>query len=74
MPKMIGNRDDWVPTLQSYMVQFKEGKETYVPENEAVIKECLQRGHKLATAEPKGQPESRDPAVKPAVKPATKSA
>lgn len=47
MPVFIGNRDDVVRTLAGHVIAFKEGEEVFVPEDPYVVRECLDRGHRL---------------------------
>lgn len=69
MPVMIGNRNDVVRTTSGHTVAFSTGEETFVPENNSVVKACIERGHTLKKEEPaKAEPK---PAPAPA---ATKSA
>ena len=51
MPVLIGQRDDVVRTLAGHVVGFREGKETFVPDNQSVIKACVERGHSIKKEE-----------------------
>jgi hypothetical protein len=48
MPKYVGSYDDVVRTTAGHTLTFKKGKETWVPENDAVIKLVKQAGHQPA--------------------------
>jgi len=43
---LIGDRDDIVRTAYGHSVGFRKGEPTEVPNVPAVIKACLDRGHK----------------------------
>jgi len=67
MPILIGNRKDVVKSLSGHVAGFEAGKETFVPNIPAFIKECTNRGHVIKKDEP------AKPAPAPAPAP-TKSA
>ena len=58
MAKMIGARDEVVRTKVGHVVAFVKGEEVFVPEDKAVIDQCLKAGHKMAKeAAPARKPE-----------------
>jgi hypothetical protein len=52
MPIMLGNRNDVVRTTAGHTVAFSTGEETFVPDNNAVVKACIERGHTLKKEDP----------------------
>lgn len=50
MPKFVGSFDDVVRTTTGHVVRFHKDEETYVPENDVVIKAVKQAGHQPVTA------------------------
>lgn len=47
MPLMTGNRDDIVRTKAGHSISFKAGEDTFVPDINEVVKDCIERGHSL---------------------------
>lgn len=48
MPRYVGSYDDVVRTTAGHTITFTKGKESWVPEIEAVIKLVKQAGHQPA--------------------------
>jgi hypothetical protein len=67
MPILIGNRDDVVRTTTGHTVSFKAGEETFVPDNNVVVKSCIERGHLFKKESPAAPvvptPQAKDPKV-----------
>ena len=67
---LIGDREDLVRTTCGHSVGFRAGQPTEIPNIPAVLKACLDRGHKRlvveeAAPEPVAEPEP-EPEIKPA--------
>ena len=66
MPVFIGQRDDSFATTSGHVVGFKAGQETFIPDDKAVMKQCIERGHQpkkdepVKAAEPKVAPKVAD--------------
>lgn len=50
MPFIKGNRNDVVRTLTGHTVAIKENEVKYVPDNQELLKACIERGHPLCEA------------------------
>jgi hypothetical protein len=62
MAKFVGSHDDVVRTKTGHVVVFKAGEESWVPDDQTVIKLVKQAGHQpvatpKASAEPKAKPD-----------------
>jgi hypothetical protein len=59
MAQMIGGREDLIIHRSGHVVAFKPGEEICVPDDKALIGECIKHGHQLKKEEivaPKKQP------------------
>ena len=76
MANMVGSHDDVVRSTTGHVAIFAAGKQTYVPDNPAFIKECKAAGHKLVAEKkvadfpltPPKEEEKKEAAPKPPVK------
>jgi hypothetical protein len=67
---LIGDRTEVVATVYGHSIGFRKGEPTDVPNIPAVLKACLDRGHKRLVVE-EAAPE---PVVEPEPEPETKPA
>lgn len=47
MPIMVGNRDDLIITTSGHVIAFASGEDVFVPADDEVIQQCIQRGHRV---------------------------
>ena len=69
MPKMIGNREDFVIHRSGHAIAFAPGVEVFVPEDSSLVKECINRGHQLVKeSAPKEASVAEEASARPVVK------